>query len=444
MMPHTRYAKCDGIHLAYQIVGEGEIDVLLILGFPTHVELAWENPGFARMMERLARFSRVLTFDRRGTGLSDPVCGVPLLEERVEDLRAVMDDAGSEMASLFAMGEGGLTALVFAAMHPERVRSLMLAGSYARLTQTTDYPYGSTNDEYRDLVIKATSRWGEGEFLGRLFPTVDEDPLLREWAGRYERYASSPGTAVSSLSALGDFDVREVLETIRVPVMVLHRTGDPVHAINHGRYLAQHIPGAKLLELPGEFVGSWFDIRPEETVEIEEFMTGSRSLEHERTLATVLFTDIVGSTQLASELGDARWAALLERHDQLTKYTAERFGGKVLKGTGDGALVLFDGPARGIHAALSILRRATDLGLSLRAGIHTGEVTVGENDLTGIGVHIAARIADLAESDQVLVSRTVVDLVAGSNLEFVDRGEYELKGVPLEWRLYSAKEPAFV
>lgn len=442
-MAETAYARAGDVSLAYQVVGEGDLDLLLILGFPTHVELAWENHGFARMAENLGRFARIILFDRRGAGLSDPAPGVPLLEDRVADIDAVLDAAGSERAAIVAIGEGGLAALMFAAVQPERVSSLILIGCYPRMTQTDDYPIGWEPAEYLATVERLAEGWGSGAFICRLFPTLAADPLLRDWAARYERYGASPGVALACLRSLRELDVRDILASIHVPTLVVHRTGDPVHTVGHARYLAEHIPSAQLLELPGDFVGTFFDMSPEETLEIAEFLTGHRGAVAERVLATMLFTDIVGSTEAATRLGDRAWRDLLEQHNAIVRRALDRYGGREVNTIGDGFVATFDGPARGVRCALTIVEDVRSLGIEVRAGLHIGEVEVVGSDVRGIAVHTAARIAAKAGASEVLVSRTVVDLVAGSGVEFDDRGEHDLKGIAPSWHLFAARAPAY-
>jgi class 3 adenylate cyclase len=435
-IPKTQYAKNGDVNVAFQVFGEGPIDIVFVAGFISHVDLVWEDPLLRRFFERLASFARVINFDKRGQGLSDPVSGAPILEERMDDVRAVMDAAGSERAAFFTVSEGGPLAMLFAATYPERVSALVLYGTLVKGTYADDYPYAPTPemwDTYVDIP------WGEGLSANLIAPTyaLDED-FMRRW-GRFERMSSSPGMVRQIMRMCSQVDARDVLPTIAVPTLILHRSGDQNIPVEVGRYMAERIPGAKYVEIPGDdhlwFVG---DIDPviEET---EEFLTGARSLvEPDRVLATVMFTDIVDSTQRAAELGDGRWGNLLERHDDLMRGELERHRGHEVKTMGDGFFATFDGPARAIRCALSAREAVRQLGIEIRAGLHTGEVeVVPDGDVRGIAVNIGARVGSAASPGEVLVSRTVTDLVAGSGIEFAERGVHALKGVPGEWQLYS-------
>jgi len=424
------------VHVAYQVFGAGEADVVFIPGFVSHLELTWQMPGLSRFMERLAAFSRVITFDKRGTGLSDPVpiAELPTLEQRMDDLRAVMDAAGSERAVIVGVSEGGPMAMLFAATHPDRVSGLVLIATTARFRRAEDAPWG-WGEQFVDGMLRRTeARWGTGETVGILAPTAVADPLFD--AGRFERSAASPGATVAIIRMSADTDARAVLSSISARTLVVHRTDDRIVRVEAGRDLASRIPGAELVELPGEDHAFFSDPDPL-LDQVEEFITGtSVHGEPDRVLATMLFTDIVSSTRTAAEVGDRRWHELLDAHDAVVRRQLERFRGRQVKQTGDGHLAAFDGPARAIKCGLAIRDGVRPLGLEVRVGIHTGEVELRGDDLTGIGVVTAARVMALAGDDQVWVSQTVRDLVAGSGHTFEDRGEHELKGVPGTWRLW--------
>jgi pimeloyl-ACP methyl ester carboxylesterase len=440
--PRTQYAKSGPASIAYQIVGEGPIDVVLVLGFATHVELQWELPAFRCFFERIASFARLILFDKRGTGLSDPVTEVPTLEQRVDDLRAVMDEAGSERAVLFGISEGGPMSILLAATHPDRVHALVLSGAMARTTEAPDYPWASPADALREAAAEFIAPyWGvRPEGMVELFaPSAADDPAVVEFTGRMERSAASPAMVRQIFEMFLDVDVRGVLPAIHVPTLVLHRRGDRVVNYRAGRYLAERIPGARYVELPGIDHLPWSGDAEAVLGEIEEFLTGTRTApEPERVLATVMFTDIVGSTQQAATLGDERWRELLARHQTAVRRELTRFRGREVKMLGDGCLCTFDGPARAIRCGLAITEASRSLGLDLRIGLHCGEVELMDDDVGGIAVHIAARIGDVAGAGEVLVSSTVKDLVAGSGIEFADRGATPLKGIADEWRLYAA------
>ena len=440
--PVTRYAESDDASIAYQVVGDGPLDVVLVLGFATHLELQWELPPLARFLERISLFSRLVIFDKRGTGLSDPVAEVPTLEQRVDDVRAVMDDAGSERAALFGISEGGPMSVLFAAAHPGRVTSLVLYGAMGRTTEAPDYPWASPADALRESATEFIAPyWGrQSEGMVELFaPSLAGDPRAAEFTARMERSAASPGMVQKIFEMFLDIDVRSVLPTIHVPTLVLHRRGDRVVNRRAGEELAARIPGASYVELPGIDHLPWAGDSDTVLGEIEEFLTGTRSLpEPDRVLATVMFTDIVGSTKRAAEVGDARWRELLAAHHTAVRLELTRFRGREVKTLGDGFLATFDGPARAVRCGQAIAAEARSLGFEVRVGLHTGEVELIGDDVGGIAVHIAARIGALATPGEVLASSTIRDLVAGSGIRFVDRGVQRLQGIADEWRLVAA------
>jgi len=432
--PETRYAKSGDVHIAYQAVGEGPLDTIFVPGFVSNVELAWELPGPARLFSRLAAFSRLIRFDKRGTGLSDRHVGVAHLEERMDDVRAVMDAAGSERAALFGVSEGGAMSMLFAATYPERTRALALYGTYARHPTLTP----DSLPHHIELIERV---WGSGEYTMRyMMPTKTSDENLRRTMARWERQSASPAAAIACIRMSGEVDARDILPTIRVPTLVLHRTGDARITIEAGRYIADHIPGAKFVELPGADHAPWNEPNMMDRIadEIEEFLTGSHTeAEVDRVLATVLFTDIVDSTKRAVELGDRQWRALLDRHDETVRQQIGRFRGHEVKSLGDGFLATFDGPARAVRCAAAIAGSVQPLGLAVRSGLHTGEIELNRDDIGGIAVHTAARVVAMAGPSEILVSSTVRDLVAGSGLRFEDRGLHALRGLPEKVRLYT-------
>jgi len=418
------------------VFGEGP-DVVFVPGFISNVELVWEDPLASRFFDRLGDFARVIIFDKRGQGLSDPVSDAPILEERMDDVRAVMDAAGCKRAAFITISEGGPLAMMFAATYPERVSALVLYGTLVKGTYSEDYPYAPSAElweSYFDLP------WGEGTTANLLAPSMAlDDEFMRRWA-RFERMSSSPGMVRQILQMSARVDARDILSTVAVPTLILHRTGDSTIPVEVGRYMAERIPGAKYVELPGDdhlwFVGDIDSV----IEEMEEFLTGARSaVGRDRVLATVMFTDIVDSTSRAAKLGDRGWRGLVERHDQLIRQQLERYRGREVKTMGDGFLATFDGPARGIRAAVDARDAVRALGIEIRAGLHTGEVEVMNGDVRGIAVNIGARVGSAAEPGEVLVSRTVTDLVAGSGIKFADRGLHLLKGVPGEWQLYAVE-----
>jgi class 3 adenylate cyclase len=436
MAPETKYTRSGDVHIAYQVVGEGPPDLVYVPTWISQVEHYWEEPMIARYFSRLASFSRLIMFDRRGSGLSDPVTAAPTLEEQMDDVVAVMDAAGSDQAGVYAQLEGGAMATLFAATHPERASALILYEAMPRMSWAPDYDWALRPEERRAALH---SDWGDGSRIISLAPKSSSNPRLRNWFARLERLAASPGTAAKFMMMNAQVDVRAVLPTIQVPTLVLHRTGDTFVDIRHSLYLAEHIPGARLVELPGEEAISFGSDTAPLLDEIEEFMTGARrASDTERILATVMFSDIVESTQRAAELGDRRWRDLLESIELAVTRELSRFRGTAIKTMGDGFLATFDGPARAIRCATAIRDAArAQFGLEVRSGLHTGEVEVIGNDVGGIAVHIGARVGACAGPGDVLVSGTVKDLVVGSGIPFEDRGECELKGVPGTWRLWA-------
>jgi class 3 adenylate cyclase len=428
-----------GAEVAYQIVGQRPPDVVWVPGWG-HVDLIWEDPVHAAFMERLASFGRLILFNRRGTGASDavPDTAMPTWEEWADDVRAVLDAAGSGKTVVLAETHSGPTGLLFTAMHPERVSGLILANTSARRLRADDYPIGVGPEGVDDLVEMTRARWGRPDMAARSFPSRINDPEFAQWLAKYLRACATPRSAAAQFRyIIESLDARQALPLIRVPTLVLHTKDHALYSIEEGRYLADHIDGAKFVQLPGGDVAVASSAPGVE--EIIEFVTGERpEVEVDRILTTLLFTDIVGSTERAAALGDQAWRSLLDAHDRTVRDHLRRFRGKEINTTGDGFLASFDGPARAIRCALAITESTRPLGLDLHLGLHTGECEVRGDDLGGLAVHIAARIGALTAPGEVLVSGTVKDLVAGSSIEFVQRGEHQLKGVPGTWRLYRA------
>jgi pimeloyl-ACP methyl ester carboxylesterase len=438
--PRTRYARSGDLSIAYQVVGSGELDLVLAPGFVSNLEWTWQEPTLRRYLERLASFSRLLLFDKRGTGLSDPVAGAATLEERVDDLRAVMDAAGSERAAVMGVSEGGSMAMLFAAQHPERARALVLYGATPRFTAAPDFPFGSDPSAMGRLLDRLVSRWGDGVGLRAWAPSRGEDDTLRTWWGQYQRVGASPAMARKLFDMYSEVDVRDILGAIHVPTLVLHRRGDRLLRVEVGRYLAEHIAGARFVELPGEdhlyFTG---DIEGP-LGEVEEFLTGSRQhpVVADRVLATVLFVDVAGSTALAARVGDAAWASMRAGFLTAARRQLGRYGGTEVDVAGDGLFATFTGPARAIRSAVAIRDAAGAIGLEVRSGVHVGEVQREDGGgMSGLAVHIGARVMAEADPGEVLVSGTVKDLVVGSGLEFADRGVRQLRGVPGSWPVYA-------
>jgi class 3 adenylate cyclase len=433
--PETRYARSDDVRIAYQVVGSGPLDLVFVPGFISNIELFWETE-YADFLTRLAMFSRLILFDKRGTGLSDRDVGIATLEERMDDVRAVMDAASSERAALLGVSEGGPMSLLFAATYPQRVQALVLYGSYAQPLHM------ASDDDLQKEIERVDRLWGTGEYLlSRYMPgNLSEDTARRNLA-RFERQSASPSAVIAIRRMNRDIDVRHILPAVRVPTLIMHRVGDSAIPIESGRYLAANIPGAKYVELPGSNHNPLNEPDMTERIvgEVEEFLTGSRrDAEVDRVLATVLFTDIVGSTKRAAELGDRQWRTLLDRHDDAVRKQLTRFRGQEVKTLGDGFLATFDGPARAVRCASAITNTVQQLGITVRGGLHTGEIELKGDDIGGIAVNIAARVAAMAGPNETLVSSTVRDLVAGSGLRFEDRGRHALKGLPEEVQLYTA------
>ncbi len=445
VVAETRYARSGDLHLAYQVVGDGPFDLLFFPDWVNHIEIQWEEPRQERFLNSLASFSRLILFNPRGMGASDPipVTDSPTVEQWMDDARTVLDAVGSEQPALFGAGAGGTVTMLFAATYPERVRALAVVNSTARGTRAPDYPIGLSPEfleMQRELVAE---RWGSPEHVDAMLPVLApedaSDERLRAWLPRFQRAAYSPGMASAAQRLLFGLDIRDALSSIQAPTLVIHRAGIPAPiSVEHGRYLADHIAGAVYKELPGYGYAFWAgDFQPI-LDEVEEFLTGSRGAgPPDRVLATVLFTDIVGSTATAAEVGDRRWKELVREHDAIIDRELARHRGRHIHTTGDGVLATFDGPARAIRCAVAIREAARGTNLEIRAGLHTGEIELQGKDVAGIGVHIGARVSALAGPGEILVSRTVVDLVTGSGLQFEDRGNHVLKGVPGEWQLFS-------
>jgi len=439
--PETHYASVDGLYVAHQILGEGVIDLVLVDQWVSHQEAQWDVPPVAELRRRLARIGRLILFDKRGVGMSDPVPiqSLPSIEAWIDDVRAVMDAARSDRAALITTLGGGLMGLVFAAMHPDRLRALIVVDGWARARVDTDYPIGLSAAEIGRREVADTG-WGQGALLDLFAPSMRGVPGLRESWARYERFAASPGVARAMVENLLNLDVRHVLPAIHVPTLVISHAGVTAFGPQFGRYIAEHVEGARFVELPGIDTYMWAGDQPAVVAEIASFVTGATRVQSsDRRLATVLFTDIVGSTKRAAELGDRAWHELLDHHDALVRSCVERAGGRQVKTTGDGVLATFDGPGRAIEASREILTSAPSLGLHLRAGLHAGEIEITADDIVGLAVHVAARVSALAGPDEVLVSSTVRDLVFGSDVAFDDRGSRVLKGVPGRWHLYAAE-----
>jgi len=440
-MPETHYTKSGGINIAYQVVGEGPLDLVYVPGWVSNVEGSWEEPTQERFLRRLASFSRLILFDKRGTGLSDPVAesSLPTLEERMDDVRAVMDAAESERAAVFGFSEGGNMSALFAATYPERAVALVAFGIFAKRIRSPDYPWAPTVEDRQREIEHVEQEWGREMDIDVLAPSAAADPEFKRRLLSYLRRSASPAAAAALLRMNTAIDIRGVLPAIHVPTLVLHRTDDLEARVEEGRWIAGRIPGAKFIELPGADHLPWVGDQDAVLDEIEEFLTGVRPIrDADRVLATVLFTDIVGSTESAARLGDRGWRDLLAQHQAAVRRELARWRGSEVDTAGDGFLATFDCPARAIRCALAVATDARTIGLEVRGGVHTGECELLGGKVTGIAVHTGARVASLANGGEILVSQTVKDLVSGSGIEFHERGEHEFKGVPGRWRVYAA------
>lgn len=456
MAPRTQYAKCGDLSIAYQVVGEGPVEVVFVPSFVSHLEFLWADPVVKAWLDRLASFTRLILFDKLGTGMSDPVSGIPTVEERAAEIDAVIDAAGASQPALFGLSEGGPASIFFASTRPDRVRALVLFGTYPRgapgpdadpgefraqiLAEGWDEKYVPSDDQINrinEFGRHVDNDWGDGQALSLLVPSLGSPQQL----ALAERVTASPGMARATLESGRHLDVSHLLGSVQVPTLVVHARDDIV-PIQLGRFLADSIPGARMLEVDGSDHAPWFTEPEVIAGEVEQFLTGARGKRGgERVLTTVLFTDIVSSTSRAAELGDARWRAVLERHSEIARNELGRFGGRVVKSTGDGILATLEGPASAIRCAGALVDAAKPLGIELRAGVHTGECEVIDDDVGGLAVHIAARVCDAAAAGEVLVSRTVRDLVVGSGVALSERGSHQLKGVPGEWELLAVDRP---
>jgi class 3 adenylate cyclase len=440
-MPSTHYVKSDDEYIAYQVLGEGSFDLMFVPGFVSNVEAIWQSPNRSTFFRRLASFCRVILFDKRGTGMSDRGSQIFTLEQRMHDVQTILNEVGSERAALFGISEGGPMSLLYAATYPERTSALVLYGSYAKRAWSPDYAFGWKDERWKRVLDNIEHHWGtpQGISVTMWAPSVASDPRAAEGLASYFRASASPGAAAAIMKMNREIDVRHILPATRVPTLILHRTGDRVIDVEHARYMAQNIPDAKLVELPGEDHMAWFGDQGSILDEVEQFLTGRRHVhEPERVLATVLFADIVGSTARAAALGDRSWRELLETFYARTREVIHQYRGREINTSGDGFLATFDGPARAVHCASAIRDTVRSLNLEVRCGLHTGECELVGNDIAGIAVHTGARVAALAAPGEVLVSQTVRDLVAGSGLVLEEYGTYTLKGVPNEWRLFRA------
>jgi class 3 adenylate cyclase/alpha-beta hydrolase superfamily lysophospholipase len=441
-VPETKFTQSGEVTIAYQVVGNGSLDLVMVPGFISHLEQAWEDPSFSRFLLHLASFSRLILFDKRGTGLSDRIGDIPTLEERMDDVRAVMDAAESQQAVLFGVSEGGPMSVLFAATYPDRASALILYGSIAKGGWAPDYPWGTDleDEETKAWLEGWRTEWGSPYGVKSRAPSMAEDKVFHKWFAKYMRLSGSPSAVINIFKMNEAIDVRDILPIVRVPTLILHRVGDRVIEIEQGRYLAENIPDAKFVELPGEDHLWWVGDSEALVNEVQVFLTGKQSkIEIDRVLATVLFTDIVDSTKRAAEMGDSRWKNLLDTHNAVILREIDRFRGRAVRTTGDGFLAVFDGPGRAIRCGSAVRSELSRQGIEIRTGLHTGEIDLMGDDVGGIAVNIAARVLAQAADNEVWVSRTVKDLVVGSGFTFEERGTHNLKGVPGEWDLYAVE-----
>ena len=444
MQPETRYTRVGEAWIGYQVLGDGPIDLVFLTGLASNIETQWDYPPFARMLERMASYSRLIVFDRRGSGISDPVSleDVPTWEHWADDLHAVLDAVGSERAAILAQFDGALWGILFAASHPDRTQALVLWNGFSGTAWRPDYPSGQKPDQHEATAQAAAALWGTPDYATLIEPDLADDEAYVRWSGRYLRTSLTPGRVAAFMRYTGALDVRDVLPAVRVPTLVLHRALNNFIPIEWGRYIADHIDGAKFVEVPGGSLNMWSDQSRAIHAEIEGFLGVVASpFDRDRVLATVLFTDIVESTQQAAALGDRLWRERLAEHDRIAREQIDRFDGRLVNTMGDGLLASFEGPGRAIRCAHSLGRALESAGVRIRAGLHTGEIELREgDDIGGIAVHIAARVMGEAGPGEVVCSPTVKDLVAGSEFSFEDRGLCTLKGVPDEWQLYSVRQ----
>src|ERR1700716_4002993 len=440
-VPSTHYVKSDDVYIAYQVLGEGSLDLIFVPGFVSNVEAIWQSPNRSTFFRRLASFCRVILFDKRGTGMSDRGSQIFTLEQRMHDVQTILNEVGSERAALFGISEGGPMSLLYAATYPERTSALVLYGTYAKRSWSPDYPFGWTDEKWNNVLDNIENHWGtpQGISVTMWAPSIANDPRAADELASYFRASASPGAAAAIMKMNREIDVRHILPATRVPTLILHRTAEHVIDVEHARYMARRIPGAKLVELPGEDHMAWFGDQGAILGEVEQFLTGGRhAYEPERVLATVLFVDMAGSTAQAAKLGDNSWRELLETFYARVREVLKQYRGREINTAGDGFLATFDGPARAVRCAIAIRDAVRSLHVEVRCGLHTGECELVGSDIAGIAVHTGARVAAIAAPGDVLVSQTVRDLVAGSGLIFEDHGTYTLKGVPNEWRLFRA------
>ncbi|MCK1480187.1 adenylate/guanylate cyclase domain-containing protein [Bradyrhizobium sp. 197] len=438
-LPETQYAQSGDFSIAYQVMGDGPVDIILVPGIISHIDFQHELPGYTRFLRRLAKFARVVTFDKRGQGLSDRLADVPSLEERIDDVRAIMDAIGSKRAVLVGFSEGAAMCVLFATTYPERVSQVVLFGGLARIADLMSANLAP--EVVQERLAAVVNGWGNGQFLSRVFASDIGNPEAVARIAKFEKLGSSPGALKSYILSNRRIDINPILPSLRTPCLILHRATDAQVPVILGRKLAESIPGAKYIEYASGDHAFWTGDIETVTGDIEEFVTGHRAAadaDFERILATVLFTDIVGSTNRAAQIGDQRWRDLLDNHDDLTNRLISKHRGTLVKSTGDGILATFDGPGRAVRCALALSEETKSIGLPVRAGLHCGEVEVRGSDIGGIAVHAAARVMSQSGSSEVLVSRVVTDLVAGTDLKFSERGSYELKGLPGKWDLFSA------
>jgi class 3 adenylate cyclase len=438
MSPETKYAKSGNVSIAYQVLGEGSVDLVYVMGWVSNIEYYWQEPSMNHFLKRLSSFSRLIVFDKRGTGLSDKVASLPTLEQRMDDVRAVMDAVGAEKAALLGVSEGGPMSALFAATYPERTTALIMYGTYAKRVWSPDYPWAPTPEQRQIFFDAIKNGWGGVVDLSTLAPSVIKDERFKHWWAAYLRHSASPADALALAKMNTEIDIRHILNAIHVQTLVLHRSGDLDISVGGSRYMAQQIPNAKFVELPGDDHLPWVGDTDSILNEIEIFLTGElQTFEPNRVLATCLFTDIVGSTEVAQSLGDNRWRDLLRSHNDVVRNHLSRHKGREIKTTGDGFFATFDGPARAVRCACAIRDEIRLLGIEIRAGIHTGECEIIDDDIGGISVHIASRIMSKAMAGEVFSSGTVKDLVAGSGIKFEKKGLFSLKGIPGEWEIYS-------